>query len=633
MKTIISVAPGETITHRGDLRITQDVGKGATVIVENGSLIIEGNVERHANLHVSVSEETRRTSAVCHLESLGTKLTFGGTTLKVQSTAAQGRGSYTFSSLDVSAFLVMGDTYVGNVKINNRIYTDDTVISRGNNIFEIVPTAPSMNFFASSSSSADSKPAGITSATIDGVTYKGTKIIVNGSKVNVEGSVGASPAPSSSTAAPEEETISTPKLQVKGRISRFVTINSDAPIEADVISKKCSIKSPHEGITATTIGTGTIVEVHGAIKVSQDIQDDCQCKSTSYGIDFGRLGDRVTIDVHDAIKGGDIGDACVLKSKQYGLTADNLGTGVRVEVSDAISVGNIGADSHLSSRNYGLNAAEVADLVTIQVSDAIKLKSIGSNCTITSKNYGITVEENVGSHCTLTCSDDIHLNSLGAHSTLTSKQKKIKVRGTTGNDCIIQAQESIHLHAVGDNVRVTSSNDEVTTRDIGSYVYIKARGDIEIDGTSPNPSSCTFTTKEGKVTKPQKTASAQSSSQAAPSISLFKVEALKASSSIEAGAGMSNAPNAKPNTEEPPEHLCCPITLDLMTEPVICILDGITYERSAITKWLSEHKETPSRNRMQELQKISDVLIPNRAIVSAIEEYKSALTASVAPKA
>lgn len=634
MKTIISVAPGETITHRGDLTITQDVGKGATVIVENGSLIIEGNVERHANLHVSLSEETRRTAAIRHLESLGTNITFGGTTFKVQSTTGQGRGSYTVSSLEVSACLVMGDKYIGNVKINNRIFTDDTVISHGNNIFEIVPTDPSMNFFSSSSSSTASKPAGITSATIGGVTYKGTKIIVNGSKVSVEGSVGSSLASSSSSSssAPEEAML-TPKLQVKGRISSFVTINSDAPIEVDVISKKCNIKSAHEGITATTIGTGSIVEVYGAIKVSQEIKDDCQCKSSAYGIDFGRMEDRVTIDVHSAIKGGDIGDACVLKSKQYGLAAGNLGTGVTVSVQDAITVGNIGADSNLSSRNYGLNASEVADLVTIQVSDDIKLKSLGSNCTITSKNCGITVDEHVGEHSTLTCSDDIQVHSLGAHSTLTSKQKRIKVRGATGNDCIIHAHESVHLHAVGDNVHITSSNDEVTTRNIGSYVYIKAQSGIEVDGTSPNPSSCSFTTKEGSVIKPQKMAPAQSAAQIAPSISFFKVEAPIAAPSIEAGAGMSNAPNAEQD-EEPPEHLCCPITMDLMAEPVICILDGITYERSAITKWLSEHKETPSRVPMQKSQEVEGVLIPNRAIISAIEEYKSALAVRVAaPKA
>jgi hypothetical protein len=35
---------------------------------------------------------------------------------------------------------------------------------------------------------------------------------------------------------------------------------------------------------------------------------------------------------------------------------------------------------------------------------------------------------------------------------------------------------------------------------------------------------------------------------------------------------------------EPPSHLLCPITLQLLEDPVVAT-DGVTYERSAITKW------------------------------------------------
>lgn len=146
MKTIVSVAPGEKITHRGDLTITQDVGKGATIIVEDGSLIIEGNVERHANLQVSLSDEAQLLGAMHQLQGLGGTISLGGMQLKSQSTVSQGRASYTFASLSVSAMICMGDTYIGDVKVNNRIFTNDTLISHGNNVFEIVPTAPSMNF-------------------------------------------------------------------------------------------------------------------------------------------------------------------------------------------------------------------------------------------------------------------------------------------------------------------------------------------------------------------------------------------------------------------------------------------------------------------------------------------------------
>ena len=41
-----------------------------------------------------------------------------------------------------------------------------------------------------------------------------------------------------------------------------------------------------------------------------------------------------------------------------------------------------------------------------------------------------------------------------------------------------------------------------------------------------------------------------------------------------------------------PEELLCPITLVPMTDPVIGS-DGRTYERSAITAWLKDHKTSP----------------------------------------
>ena len=62
----------------------------------------------------------------------------------------------------------------------------------------------------------------------------------------------------------------------------------------------------------------------------------------------------------------------------------------------------------------------------------------------------------------------------------------------------------------------------------------------------------------------------------------------------------------------PPRNLCCPITLDLMADPVIA-MDGHTYERSAIELVLKKEKPVspctslPLQNR---------TLIPNVAIRS-----------------
>jgi hypothetical protein len=48
----------------------------------------------------------------------------------------------------------------------------------------------------------------------------------------------------------------------------------------------------------------------------------------------------------------------------------------------------------------------------------------------------------------------------------------------------------------------------------------------------------------------------------------------------------------KPAEREPPPDMLCPITQELMIEPVI-LADGHSYELSAITLWLSKHNVSP----------------------------------------
>eukprot|EP01043_Picozoa_sp_COSAG02_P067235 COSAG02_NODE_10731_length_1872_cov_1.472645_1_plen_380_part_00 len=44
----------------------------------------------------------------------------------------------------------------------------------------------------------------------------------------------------------------------------------------------------------------------------------------------------------------------------------------------------------------------------------------------------------------------------------------------------------------------------------------------------------------------------------------------------------------------PPDDFCCPITSECMCDPVMVTATGMTYEREAIVKWLSEHDIDPS---------------------------------------
>ena len=68
----------------------------------------------------------------------------------------------------------------------------------------------------------------------------------------------------------------------------------------------------------------------------------------------------------------------------------------------------------------------------------------------------------------------------------------------------------------------------------------------------------------------------------------------------------------------PPHEYLCPITFELMTDPVICA-DGNTYERSEITHWLSNHNTSPNTNAILAHRN----LIPNLSVKKLIDEWKS----------
>ncbi|EKX52705.1 hypothetical protein GUITHDRAFT_84671 [Guillardia theta CCMP2712] len=71
------------------------------------------------------------------------------------------------------------------------------------------------------------------------------------------------------------------------------------------------------------------------------------------------------------------------------------------------------------------------------------------------------------------------------------------------------------------------------------------------------------------------------------------------------------------SSDDIPFEYQCPITMDVMTDPVIA-MDGHTYERQAIESWLKNHKKSPKTN----LPLPSNMLIPNHALKSMIIEWK-----------
>lgn len=71
--------------------------------------------------------------------------------------------------------------------------------------------------------------------------------------------------------------------------------------------------------------------------------------------------------------------------------------------------------------------------------------------------------------------------------------------------------------------------------------------------------------------------------------------------------------------EEPPASYLCPISQEIMIDPVTCA-DGHSYDRRNIATWLVEHDTSPATG----LPLQSRVLIPNIALRNAIDEWEDA---------
>jgi len=68
-----------------------------------------------------------------------------------------------------------------------------------------------------------------------------------------------------------------------------------------------------------------------------------------------------------------------------------------------------------------------------------------------------------------------------------------------------------------------------------------------------------------------------------------------------------------------PSAYTCTISQELMRDPVVLVGSGNTYERTEIVKWLREKSTDPNTN--VEIPKESQLLVPNVALRSAIDEF------------
>ena len=74
------------------------------------------------------------------------------------------------------------------------------------------------------------------------------------------------------------------------------------------------------------------------------------------------------------------------------------------------------------------------------------------------------------------------------------------------------------------------------------------------------------------------------------------------------------------SASELPEDLCCPITTELMSDPVVCVGDGNTYERAAIEQWFATGARTsPTTNAKLESITLVLNLTVKRLIAAELE--------------
>ena len=84
----------------------------------------------------------------------------------------------------------------------------------------------------------------------------------------------------------------------------------------------------------------------------------------------------------------------------------------------------------------------------------------------------------------------------------------------------------------------------------------------------------------------------------------------------ESGGSGAAGPSQASEAREVPDNYVCPITSEIMTDPVTT-LDGFTYERAAITEWLRTKDTSPKTGTKLE----SKALIPNYNLRSVIRSF------------
>ena len=93
----------------------------------------------------------------------------------------------------------------------------------------------------------------------------------------------------------------------------------------------------------------------------------------------------------------------------------------------------------------------------------------------------------------------------------------------------------------------------------------------------------------------------------------------EASARLDQGSSSSAAEASAPREAEAPHDFICPITTEVMSDPVMAA-DGHSYERSAIERWLATKSTSPLTGSELEHR----ILIPNHTLRRQIGEWHEA---------
>lgn len=455
---------GQVKKQTGDLIIEGDVDENSEVEIKDGSLEILGTIKDGAKIKISVSEALR--------ESMEEK---------------QNRGNVVSSVCSVT----IGNMMIGDVNINNRIFTSDPITDLGNGRYEITPLSESPYSRYANVGSVTingvkqghrvTAVPGVATVLVDGIRYQGKKIAIDGNNVLVDGK---------KIAPPVSEAAQKPKgplkLIVHGNIGNNVSIDSDVEIEIKgTTGNFCQIKSNYSKITTNNIGEETHLEAYGSITCA-DIDKGCELK-TQYGdLNAKSLKSSVNVTVNKSINvQEDIGNECYLSTEYGELTARNIGDHVTVNTNKDITANNIGSHSKLKSEYYGLTANNIGNNVQISVNKDVIVNNVGGYSSITSEYYNVTVRNTVMDHVTITANKDISVNNLGNNNRLTSQYYGISIgNGGMGND--IHANKDVNVRSIGDNSSIISDYYAVRAHDVGNRVHITANKDITVTGICPD---------------------------------------------------------------------------------------------------------------------------------------------------